>query len=234
MKILLVAAFVFVALAPAASQDAVATLPNVYSLQFENAWVKIVRVRYPPLAKLPAHAHPSRATAYVYLSDAGPVIFRHAGEKGFTATRPAAKAGTFRVFRGREEMHEVENTTDLASEFLRVEFKTEPKGESTLRGRYHREPVPAGENLEKVQFENEQVRVTRLVCAPGKSLTLATSATEPALLIDLSVTPGAHRWLAAGRTEAVDNPRSVAHEWLRFDFKTSPESGSRTGPDPRP
>ena len=38
--------------------------------------VKEVRVHYPPQAKLPAHAHPQSASAYVHLSDSGPVVDR--------------------------------------------------------------------------------------------------------------------------------------------------------------
>ena len=46
--------------------------------------------------------------------------------------------------------------------------------EKTLRGRFFREEYPAGENFQKVQFENEQIRITRLVCAPGKRLDMDT------------------------------------------------------------
>jgi hypothetical protein len=203
--------------------DPVKLLPDSYSLQFENEWVKIVRVRYAPHAKLPPHAHTAYASAYVYLNDAGPVIFRHVGEKKFAATRPATKAGSFRVFRGIEEIHEVENTSDLPSEFLRVEFKTQPKDVSTLKGRYAREPAPpAGENLEKVQFENDQIRITRLVCAPGRALALTARDTEPMLLIDLNSSIGMERWIPAGQAAHLQNQRATPHEWLRFDFKTPP------------
>jgi hypothetical protein len=38
-----------------------------------------------------------------------------------------------------KEVHEVENPSDTPSDFLRVEFKTEPLGEATLRGRFYPE-----------------------------------------------------------------------------------------------
>lgn len=218
------------AVALPATHDPVKTLPDSYSLQFENDWIKIVRVRYGPFAKLPAHAHTPRASAYVYLNDAGPVLFRHVGEKTFAATRPATQAGSFRIFRGIEEIHEVENTSGIPSEFLRVEFKTDPKDVSTLRGRYFREPVAAGENLEKVQFENGQIRITRLLCASGTSLRVVTPETEPALLLELTAS-GREHWIPAGRSETLENGNSEHRELLRFDFKTSPIRGadSRTG-----
>jgi hypothetical protein len=223
MKSIVASLILAAGLALPATYDPVKLLPDSYSLQFENEWVKIVRVRYAPHAKLPPHAHTAYASAYVYLNDAGPVIFRHVGEKKFAATRPATRAGSFRVFRGIEEIHEVENTSNLPSVFLRVEFKTEPKDVSTLKGRYAREQPPAGENLEKVQFENAQVRITRLMCAPGRTLRVAAGESEPSLLIDLSREPGKERWLRAGQSKTFENRRSgSSHEWLRFDFKTPP------------
>ena len=223
MKTVMATLTLTVGLALPSTYDPVKLLPDSYSLQFENEWVTIVRVRYAPHAKLPPHSHTAYASAYVYLNDSGPVIFRHVGEKKFAATRPATKAGSFRIFRGIEEIHEVENTSDVASEFLRVEFKTEPRDVSTLKGRYFLEPVPpARENLEKVQFENAQVRITRVICAPGRTLTIAAGHSELALLIDLSRDVGRERWLRTGQNEILENRGSGAHELLRFDFKTPP------------
>lgn len=222
----------------ASANDPVRTLPDAYKLQFENAWVKIVRVLYAPHVKLPSHDHPQMATAYVYLSDAGPVIFRHGG-RGGAVTRPATKAGGFRLFRGvPNEVHEVENTADTASEFLRVELKTEPRNARTLRGRFPRDVVESGENLERIEFENEQVRITRLICAPGRTLRVATDG-DPTLLVALSparldvtrgsgapitvtLSNGQERWIDADQTEVLANRGGQSAEMLRFDFKTRP------------
>lgn len=67
---------------------------GVYHTQFENDWVRVVRVRYPANSKLPLHGHPPTVTAYVYLS----------------------------------ETHTAENLGTTASDFLRVEFKTDQAG----------------------------------------------------------------------------------------------------------
>jgi hypothetical protein len=214
------------ALVGVAAQDTETTLPDAYRLQFENEWVKVVRVHYAPHVKLPSHAHTKLASAYVYLSDAGPVVFRHVGADYGSVTRPAVKAGTFRLFRAVGEMHEVENTSPLASEFLRVEFKTQPKEEKTLRGHFEREAVAFGENREKIQFENAQIRVTRLVVAPDKTIDVVTGTTEPSLLISLFPTPehaaGETRWLPANRTEQITNRATDSLEFLRFAFLTPP------------
>jgi hypothetical protein len=235
----LLAVAVTAAAAASPRPDPVKQLPDSYRLQFENEWVRIVRVTYGPFAKLPAHDHPTFATAYVYLNDAGPVIFRHMDRNGFAVTRPATRAGSFRLLYATRESHEVENTTATPSEFLRVEFKTEPKDARTLRGRFRREDAAAGEHLERVQFENDQVRITRGVCVPGRTVTIEATA-DPALLIALTparfeaargseasstdavLAIGQERWIAAGGREALTNRGTSPAELLRFDFKTRP------------
>ena len=120
-----------------------------------------------------------------------------------------------------------------------MEFKTEPLNDRSLRGRFFREDYPAGENFQKMQFENEQVRITRLVCAPGKRLDVATSPTEPGLLIALSPSQfklhpakgkpaslklemGQNSWIEAGQQKGFENKGTTPAELLRFDFKTKP------------
>jgi hypothetical protein len=235
MKTLSVALVLTFSMNGLAAQDPVTSLPDSYSKQFENEWVKVVRVYYAPYAKLPAHAHTALPSAYVYLNDGGPVLFKHIGTKYGPATRPPTKAGGFRVYRGLDEIHEVENMSHLPSEFLRIEFKTEPTDLKTLRGRFYREEVPNGENLEKVQFENGQIRITRVICAPGGSVRFAAGASEPALLVALSaarlqesgateitVRTGQERWIPAGRVVVFENAGPASSEFLRFDFKTAP------------
>jgi hypothetical protein len=225
----------------AMAQDPLKVAPQAYKLQLENDWVKVVSVRYAPHEKLVAHEHTPLATAYVYLNDGGPVVFNHIDKSYGAVTRPATKAGSFRIYHGIQELHEVENKSDLPSEFLRVEFKTEPQNESSLRGKYYRETYPVGENFQKVQFENEQVRITRLVCATSKKLEVSTKAEEPTLLVALTeanfkaskaksktakgkLALGQIRWLAVNQSEQIENTGKAPIEFLRFDFKTKPLS----------
>lgn len=224
--------------AVAFSQEATQTVPWAYKLLFENEWVRVIRAHYEPREKIPPHAHTKWPCVYVYLNDGGPVIFRHKGWEHPVLTRPATKAGSFRVSptTAVNEIHEVENPNDTPSDFLRVEFKTEPVGRESLRGRFYREAYTAGENFQKVQFENEQLRVTRLICAPRKSLDVAASASEPALLVSLSagrlrtknaanqtmIEPGQTIWVAGGRQERFENLGEAPLEFLRCDFKTAP------------
>jgi hypothetical protein len=224
------------------AQDPIKSLPQNYKLQFENDWVKVTRVHYAPHEKLPAHRHTQTASAYVYLNDSGPVVFNHIGLEYGAVTRPATKAGSFRLYRGLTEIHEVENLSELPSDFLRVEFKTEPINDKSLHGRFYREAYPAGENFQKVQFENEQIRITRLICAKGKPLKISTGSAEPALFVALtasnldlrersllltsSLEAGQTLWIATGQenTLANSNLSNEPVELLRFDFKTKPLS----------
>jgi hypothetical protein len=221
----------------AAAQDPIKSLPDNYKLQFENDWVKVTRVYYPPQAKIAAHAHTQMGSAYVYLNDSDPVIFKHIGAQYGAIKRPATKAGSFRLYKAVQEVHEVENPSDKPSDFLRVEFKTEPVNEKSLYGRFFREEYPVGENFQKVQFENEQVRITRLVCAPGKTFDLTTSASEPTLLLFLSpaqvkigsgksktekLTPGQTHWIDLNKKELLQTIGETPAEMLRFEFKTKP------------
>ena len=238
MKLAVTALVLTSSIATLVAQDPLIVLPDAYKKQFENEWVRVVRVHYPPHAKLPAHAHNALPAAYVYLNDGGPVLFKHIDASYGPATRPPTKAGSFRVFRGLEEIHEVENPSELPSDFVRVEFKTDPVDARTLRGRYFRPAAAGGENLEHVQFENAQVRITHVICAPGRPLRLTAGASEPSLLIafqaarfrddtsTVSLRIGQERWMPAGSTVTLENLGPEPRELLRFDFKTGPAAPS--------
>ena len=216
------------------AQDPFKVAPRAYKLQFENEWVRVTRVRYEAGEKIAAHEHTPLASAYVYLNDGGPVLFNHVDKSYGPITRPATKSGSFRVYKGIQEHHEVENKADVPSEFLRVEFKTDPVNESTLRGKFFREAYPDGENFEKVQFENQQIRITRLVLAKGKKLDVSAGASEPSLLIALTpaefrindkgrklkLGPGQSDWVGVKQERQLENVGSGPAELLRFDFKT--------------
>ena len=122
-----------------AAQEAIKVLPDSYKLQFENEYVRVTRVHYEPQAKLPAHTHTPLASAYVYLSDSGPVVFKHVGADYGAVTRRPVVARSFRVYPGVDEIHEVENLGTIASDFLRVEFKTDPVAPGTAARH-----IPAG------------------------------------------------------------------------------------------
>lgn len=222
------------------AQDPLKLLPDNYKLQFENEWVRVTRVHYPPHSVLPVHAHTTAPSAYVYLNDAGPVIFKHIGLSYGAVGRPATVARAFRLYRAVQEVHEVENPNDTPSDFLRVEFKTEPLGEATLRGRFYSEAYPPEENFSKVAFENEQVRVSRRACAAGKPCDLSPAASTPGLLVALTpvqsrgeigrsrLEMGDTEWVAAGAKRVLENTAAAPAEVLLFEFKTAPLAAAST------
>ena len=239
-KALWLSALMAVWLAGAAvAQDPLKVAPQAYKLEFENEWVMVTRVHYGPHEKVPEHYHTERASAYVYLNDGGPIIFKHLNLPYANVTRQATKAGSFRLYKGLKEVHAVENPTETPSDFLRVEFKTDPVNVASLRGRFYREAAPPGENFSKMQFENEQIRITRLVIAPRAKLDVAANATEPILFVALTAARvkaaarksktakldlalGQTHWLNVNQSQQWENLSENAAELLRFEFKTKP------------
>ena len=226
----------------ASAQDPLKVAPQAYKLEFENEWVMVTRVHYAPYEKIPDHYHTERSSAYVYLNDGGPIIFKHINLPYGDITRKETKAGSFRVYKGLKEVHAVENPTGVPSDFLRVEFKTEPVNDQSLRGRFYRESYPPGENFRKTQFENEQIRITRLIIVPGAEMDVSATATEPALLVALTparfkalgqksktaqvnLEPGKTHWLSVNQQQRLENVGKSAAELLRFEFKTRPVAG---------
>lgn len=82
------------------AQDPLKTLPDAYKIQFDNAYVRVIRVHYDAGAKLPEHTHPPGTTVYVYLNDSEGVVFAHSGRSNRAVTRPPVKTGGVRIASG--------------------------------------------------------------------------------------------------------------------------------------
>jgi hypothetical protein len=216
--------FAFVAF----SQDPTKVAPDSYKLQFENDWVKVLRVSYAPNSKVPVHDHSKGPAAYVYLVDSGPVRFVHSGwEQDPVLTRQATKAGSFRLSPTRfdNETHAVENISNTRSDFLRIEIKTAAPDRESLLTRKGPFTGDRTNGLNRVEFENSQLRVTRLISKPGTPLNLTANPGEPALLVILSfggIGIGDTTWLSPKETKTLTASGTAQIELLRFDFKTKP------------
>jgi hypothetical protein len=205
---LVVAAIVSLA-AAASAQDPTKTLPGSYQVQFENDYVRVVRVQYGAGAKLADHTHPAGTTAYVYLNDSDGVVFRHSGNNTRAVTRPPVTAGAIRISTGPEEHHTAENNSPTASDFLRIWIKTESPGSRSMRR------LPPTEK----EFSNQQLRVTRIALEQHDEQTI--TAKEPALLIELP--SGTERWIDAGKSETIANHDARTLEIVKFEFLTKPQ-----------
>ncbi|MFL6468743.1 MAG: hypothetical protein ACJ72Z_12365, partial [Pyrinomonadaceae bacterium] len=213
----------------AIGQDPTKVAPESYKLQFENAWIKVLRVSYAPNSKVPVHDHSKGPAGYVYLVDSGPVRFVHSGwDADPVLTRQATKAGSFRLSPTRfdNETHAVENISNTRSDFLRIEINTEAPDRQSLNARVGPFNGNRANGLNKIEFENSQLRVTRIISKPGSALTIAASGEEPTLLVALTpaveFTLGQTIWLQAKETKTLGG-ESGQVELLRFDFKTKPK-----------
>jgi hypothetical protein len=208
--------------------------PRAYRPEFENARVRVTRVRYAPREKIASHDHPANPTVYVYLRDSGPVRFVHLGDEQFTLTRPAVRAGGFRLSRGAKETHSVESLTDRPTEYLRVEFKELPVDRQVFRGRFPPEPAAARRRAaQKVRYEDKNMRITRVTCAARRQCAGLGARATASLLVALTpaqlrsdgagaeVTLGLGQtlWSEAGAAPPFVNASDRPAEFLRFDLK---------------
>ena len=208
--------------------------PRAYQPEFENARVRVTRVRYAPREKIASHDHPANPTVYVYLRDSGPVRFIHAGEEQFTLTRPAVRAGGFRLSKGAQETHSVESLTDRPTEYLRVEFKGLTVDRQLFRGRFPPEPRAARRHpAQKVRYEDKQFRITRVTCAARKPCAGLSAGEAASLLValtpaqlksdgagtELTLGLGQTMWSEAGAAPPFANASDRPAEFLRIDLK---------------
>ena len=215
------------------AQDPVKAAPDSYKLQLENEWVKVLRVTYAAHGKVPIHDHSRFPAGYVYLSDSGPIRFVHENWDDPVLTRPATKARSFRLSPTTQssERHRVENDGDLASEFLRIEFKKLRQGKDLPLRRVPPADVPAEKNLSQVEFENDYLRVTRFTAVKGKPLEIKADGSVPTLIVVLAagklgrkdaqpelLSAGDTIWLDAGRSRTFDHVGTEPFEILRFDL----------------
>ena len=115
-RILLPVLFLLACAIPAVAQDATKVDPNHYKVEFENARVRVLRVKYGPHEKSIMHSHPDAIA--IFQTD-GRIKFTFPGGKteerdmkaGTTLFTPAVK-------------HLPENITDGDMEVILVELKT--------------------------------------------------------------------------------------------------------------
>jgi hypothetical protein len=208
--------------------------PRVYEPEFENARVRVTRVRYAPREKVSTHDHPANPTVYVYLRDSGPVRFIHTGEEKFTLTRPAVRAGGFRLSKGAQETHSVESLSDQPTEYLRVELKGLTVDRQVFRGRFPPEPrARRGRVAQKLRFEDKQVRITRVTCAPRRTCAGLSARADASLLValtparlksdvagtEVTLALGQTFWSEAGAAPTFANASERPAEFLRVDLK---------------
>lgn len=208
--------------------------PSAYRPEFENARVRVTRVRYAPHEKIASHDHPENATDYIYLRDSGPVRFIHTAEEPFTLVRPPVKAGGFRITRGAKETHSVESLSGVPTEYLRIELKGLTVDRQLFRGRFPPETRAARRRVaQKVRYEDKQVRITRVTCAARKTCAGLSAGKDASLLValtpawlksagggaEVTLALGQTVWSEAGAAPPFTNASDKPAEFLRIDLK---------------
>lgn len=213
-------------------QDGLIAFPNVYTVQFENPYVRLIRIRLPGNATLAEHTHPGGIMLHVYFNDADPVQFNHDGPPN-DVTRPPVRARSYRVGRARPETHSVINTGPGMSDYMRVELKTE--GDEGLLRRIPVIPL-VDSTATVVDMNNSQYRSSRITVASGQSIDLSAPASQPFLILALtngitvtrtgspsvSLETGAEHFVDASQSATVRNTGASPVLLLRVDLLTKP------------
>ena len=158
--ILLFISFVFVSCSTISKDiTAHATVadPGHYKIEFENEYVKVLRVNYGPKERSPMHSH-SKLVG-VHLTDAKG---KFTSKDGKVEIR-TVKAGD--VGEGPAEIHMVENLTGEKWQTILVEFKKRyPHGISKLK----RDATTVAPTHYKTEMENDWVRIVRAKYGPNE------------------------------------------------------------------
>jgi hypothetical protein len=181
-------------------------VPSDATLEFENSLVRIVRVHYRPHQKTAMHDHPATPTVYVYVTDGGRLRIGHEGED--PVIRPPVKAGAIRFQHAVAERHAVEELDGVASEYLRLEFRTQPAGQPPTDVR--RAPD------DRTPYESPTLRIYRVTCPAHGNCPASAHPEDPAIV----VTGRDFRWEAAG-TAPPANPSGAAWEQVRVEIVAS-------------
>lgn len=207
------------AAASAFAQDPYLVAGNHYHLLFENAWVRATRVTYGAHESAPVHQHPpTPTTVYVYTTDGGTMRFHHVtGEHvaGLNIDRKPVLAGGIRFAHGAPETHSVEYLGDTATEYVRIELRTEPIDRPTRDVRLPPVKLDPAQSAAQVQFENGQVRLIRVACAAGSRCPASEHPNDPAVVVTMT---GPHRGDAAWSPPPAGGPA----EQVRIELKSPP------------
>lgn len=177
------------------------------TLEFENSYVRVVRVHYSPHQKTALHDHPATPTVYVYVTDGGRLKIGHDDED--PVTRPPVKAGGIRFQKGVFERHTVEELDGVESEYLRIELKIQPVDLPAVDVRR----APA----DSTPYESGMIRILRVTCPPHAACPASPHPEDPAVI----VTGSRFVWSPAGSQPQM-NSSEKAIEQIRVELRTKP------------
>ena len=177
-------------------------------VEFENTLVRVVRITYAPHERTGMHDHPATPTVYVYVTDGGRLRISHEGEE--PVIRPPVKAGAIRFQHAVAERHVVEEMDGIASQYLRIELKSQPLDQPSNDVR--RAPD------DRTPYENPTLRIIRITCPAHEQCPPSAHPMDPAIV----VTGPNFRWEAGGRAPR-RNETGQALEQVRVELIGMPD-----------
>jgi quercetin dioxygenase-like cupin family protein len=154
--------------------DAPKADPKHHKVEFENKWVRVVRAVIPPHEKTALHDHPSLVS--VILTDADMKVTASDGKVSEVHAKKGAAA-----WRGPTvPAHVAENIADKPYEQIIVE----PKGPPNPAWKPPPRDVSKVSGADKVEFENEYVRILRATFRKGDRSQMHDHPTNVQIALD--------------------------------------------------
>jgi quercetin dioxygenase-like cupin family protein len=175
--------------AAAAAQDPVKLSPD-YKVEIDNEWVRVLRVKHAPHAKIPMHEHP--ASVAVYLTDLHEKITGADGQAR-QVDRKAGEAGF-----NEPQKHTEENVSDQHLEAVIIELKPGASKSPPIS----LDPVKLDAVHHPVILENDRVRVIRTILEPH----VKSPMHEHPHYVVVYLTE-LHTTMKLGNGKLIDNPR---------------------------
>ena len=144
--------------------DALTASPDHYTLEFENQFVRVIRVRYGPHGTSPMHQHPAPGGVLVPLTDQNARLTGKDGSsqevhfKTGQARWAVSKPGVDLSF---QTTHWEENLSDKPFELIRVEVKPGAGKSAQTAALDKLDPVLVDPQHYHLEIENEFVKVIR-------------------------------------------------------------------------
>ena len=201
---------------PAAAQDAVAVAPGAYTIELENEWVRVLRLKLAPREATAVHVH--SAVVAVLLTDARVNVTQADG----TAQPITRQAGDV-LYQAGMPPHSEQNLSDQPLEVVVVELK--PGGGSSAP--VSLDPVTLDPDHHPVLIDNPRVRVIRTILEPR----LKSPMHEHPHYVVVYLTE-LHTTMKMADGREVDNPRkpgdvawrdALKHETEQMGDKTAVE-----------
>jgi quercetin dioxygenase-like cupin family protein len=202
---------------PVAAQDALAVAPGAYTIELENQWVRVLRLKLAPQETTAVHIHPN--IVGVLLTDVRVTVTNADG----TTQQLVRKAGEV-LYQPGMPAHSEQNMSDQPLEAVLVELKPGAAGGTAP---VSLDPVTLDPEHHPVLIDNPRVRVIRTILEPR----LKSPMHEHPHYVVVYLTE-LHTTMKMADGREVDNPRkpgevawrdALKHETEQMGDKTAVE-----------